>query len=381
MQELAVFIGSYTCFAFFHFIYDWKFPGFQPDTSSYDYDAPLSENGDYTDKYLAVQRLTAEYNDLYIRQPSPPNATFRTVYPEVDIIGELSLDDLMQQSEHHIQSETILPMEKLDINDGNGQSYGYVVYRKENLDIAPGSVLKIEGHVCDTVLVLINGNLVNKVLESEEDLNGFGYWRLKDSTICLGSETSYTSATLDLVVENFGRVNYGKKLEQFNQFKGLWQGNVLLNGTVINDWTIVPLEFKKKWTLGLKNWRQPTFSTGPHLYKAILDIKDVDSLKDTYLDFKGWTKGFMIVNGFVLTRFFKVGPQQAGYLPAPFLKVGENEIVVFEHFTPCKSVNFCPDPYFETLGDGKILRKLLEWYVLCNNFSFDLQCSVFISIF
>lgn len=330
--------------------------GYQPDTSSYDYDAPLSENGDYTDKYLALQKLTAEYNETYIRQPPPPEPKFRVAYPDLTITEELSLDDLVSQSQIIIQSENLVSMEKLDINNGSGQSYGYIVYRKENIDIKAGSVLKIEGHVCDTVLVLINGKLVSKVLENEDDLNGFGYWRLKDSVLNLG-DADYSNATLDLVVENFGRVNYGK-LYQFNQYKGLWQGNVLINDKVLINWKIVPLEFKKKWVESLTDWKAPSFNTGPRLYKAILNLDSDPS--DTYIDFKGWSKGFVVVNGFVLSRFFKLGPQQAGYLPAPLLTRGQNEILVFEHFVPASSVSFCADPYFETVGNGKVLRSLLK---------------------
>ncbi|ERL83439.1 beta-galactosidase-1-like protein 2 [Dendroctonus ponderosae] len=329
--------------------------GFQPDTSSYDYHAPLAENGDYTDKYVQLQQLTAEYNELCISQPAPPEPTFREIYPEIDIIGELSLDDLIKQAQHVIQSEKLLPMEKLDINNNSGQSYGYIVYRKENIDIQAGSTLKIEGHVCDTVIVLINGKLVSNVFNSEEDLNGFGYWRAKDSLLNLGSE-NYQSATLDLVVENFGRVNYGK-LYQFNQHKGLWQGNVLINDRIVSDWKIIPLEFKKKWNQTLTDWKTPTFLNGPRLYRAVLTIDSEP--QDTYIDFKGWNKGVVIVNGFVLSRYFKIGPQQSAFLPAPFLKEGDNEILMFEHFVPGTFIDFCGNPYFQTMGDGRILRTLL----------------------
>lgn len=246
-------------------------------------------------------------------------------------------------------------MEKLDINNNSGQSYGYIVYRKENVDIQAGSTLKIEGHVCDTVTVLINGKLVSKVFNSEEDLNGFGYWRLKDSLLNLGPD-NYHSATLDLVVENFGRVNYGK-LYQFNQHKGLWQGNVVINNQIISDWKIIPLEFKKKWNKALTDWKTPTFTNGPRLYRAVLTINSEP--RDTYIDFKGWNKGFVIVNGFVLSRYFKIGPQQSAFLPAPLLKEGDNEILMFEHFVPGTSIDFCGNAYFQTMGDGRILRTLL----------------------
>ncbi|KAK9723437.1 hypothetical protein QE152_g19231 [Popillia japonica] len=226
-------------------------------------------------------------------------------------------------------------MEDLDINNGTGQSYGYTVYRKENLTISANSTLKIEGRVCDTVMVLINGELKSKILEDDSDLDGFGYWRWKDSTLDLGDE-EYEDATLELVVENWGRNNFGL-LDQFNQHKGLWQGDVLLNDVVLEDWKIYPLEFKKSWNLALSNWREPTFEVGPALYRAVLNI---DEVKDTYIDMTNWNKGIVIVNGFVLSRHCRLGPQQAAYLPAPFLRRGENKIVIFEHFVAPDFVAF-----------------------------------------
>lgn len=75
--------------------------------------------------------------------------------------------------------------------------------------------------MCDVVLVLVNGVLVSKPLTQIADLNDFGFWRLKDSTVVLNTEP-IADATIELVVENWGRVNYGK-LAQFYQYKGLWQ--------------------------------------------------------------------------------------------------------------------------------------------------------------
>ncbi|XP_060519255.1 beta-galactosidase-1-like protein 2 [Cylas formicarius] len=331
--------------------------GFQPDTTSYDYDAPISENGDYTEKYLTLQTLTQRYNELYLRQPAPPDLVDRVAYPEVQITGELSLDELIAQNVYQIENHRPLPMELLDINNGSGQSYGYVVYRKKGIDISAGSTLTIEGHVCDTVMVLINGKLVSKVYESVEDLDGFGFWRKKDSSLGLGS-IAYKNATLDLVVENFGRVNYGK-LYQFNQHKGLWQGDVLINQQPLSSWQIIPLEFKKKWTGSLRGWRSPTFAKGPALYRGVLEVEDLTS-RDTYINLAGWSKGFVAVNGFVLARYFEVGPQRTAYLPGPLLHKGENEILFFEHFTPAKSIAFETDPVFETSGNGRALRTLPE---------------------
>lgn len=233
-------------------------------------------------------------------------------------------------------------MELLPINNNNGQSYGYIVYRKSNLNIPKNAVLKIEGRVCDTVLVLINGELKSKILKEPTDVNEFGYWRLKDSTLNLGNE-EYKNVTLELVVENFGRVNYGK-LYQFIQKKGLWQGNVLLNSDVLHNWEIFPMEFKKSWTQKLTDWQKVDFPTGPTLYRSELIVDDP---KDTYIDMREWKKGFVIVNNFVLGRYCLLGPQQSMYLPAPLLKKGTNEILIFEHFAAAKQVKFAEKLIFE----------------------------------
>lgn len=89
------------------------------------------------------------------------------------------------------------------------------------MNLTVNSILKIGGRVCDVVLVLVNGVLVSKPLTQIADLNGFGFWRQKNSTLVLNSEP-ITDATVELLVENWGRVNFGK-LGQFYQYKGLWQ--------------------------------------------------------------------------------------------------------------------------------------------------------------
>ncbi|XP_044259370.1 beta-galactosidase-1-like protein 2 [Tribolium madens] len=312
---------------------------YQPDTTSYDYDAPLSETGDYTDKYHKVKQLVEKYNTVVTKIPQMPELTKRSVFPPVQMTEMLTLDDLIQQSPQKIPSQDLKAMELL------GQSYGYVNYRVKNLNIASNSTLKIEGHVCDTILVLINGQLKSKIPKNQSDLDKFGFWRLKDSTLDLGP-LEYHNATLDLLVENWGRSNYGK-LNQFNQFKGLWQGNVLINDVVLHNWEIIPLEFQSKWTNSLQ-WRKFEGDLGgPRLLKGVLQVEEVF---DTFLDMREWKKGFVIVNGFVLGRFFRLGPQQSLYLPGPFLRKGANSVVVFEHFEGHPQVKFVKDHIFETLS-------------------------------
>ena len=65
----------------------------------------------------------------------------------------------------------------------------------------------------------------------------------------------------------------------------------------------------------------------PGFYRFTVDI---DETADTFLDFEGWGKGCVFVNGFNIGRFWEIGPQKRLYIPAPLLKKGENEIIVFE---------------------------------------------------
>ncbi|KAK4882081.1 hypothetical protein RN001_005400 [Aquatica leii] len=319
--------------------------GYQPDTSSYDYDAPLNEAGDYTEKYFSVQRLIKHYNPVLTALPVLPELIERDTYNEVEITEELVFDDILKNEDFYIESQELLPMELLPITYDMGQSYGYIVYRRRNLNIPANSVLNIRGRVCDTVIVLINGKVVSKALETPEDLEGFGYWKVKDSSLEMSNEDC-ENATLDLVVENWGRVNYGK-LDQFLQYKGIWQGHVSLNDRFLLDWEILPLDFKKSWTNSLTGWQLPRFHLGPALYKGTLKVF---KRKDTYIDMRGWTKGIVIVNGFILSRYLKLGPQQAVYLPAAFLKEGDNEIVIFEHFAPDNHISFVKDQIYSSVA-------------------------------
>ncbi|XP_019876813.1 beta-galactosidase-1-like protein 3 [Aethina tumida] len=320
--------------------------GFQPDTTSYDYDAPLSEAGDYTMKYVFIKELLNQFNPVKTKIPQTPAISNKVEYGSIPVQGQMLLDQIIENVPNVLQSTNVMPMELLPINYNSGQSYGYIIYRKRNLDISGDSILKIAGRVCDSVIVLVNGVLVSKPLTSSKDLNEFGFWRLKDSNITLTNQ-DLTNATLDLVVENWGRVNFGY-LEQFNQYKGLWQGSVYINNEELKEWDIIPLEFKTSWNNALKNWPKPgnRWAPGPSLYKSTLTVTNP---QDTYIDMRNWTKGIVIINGFVLGRYSKIGPQQTLYLPAPFLKIGDNNIIIFEHYIPSNNLVFSKNPIFLTV--------------------------------
>lgn len=311
---------------------------YQPDTTSYDYDAPLSESGDYTEKYYIVKDLLERHNVVKTKIPKMPEELKKIAYPSIKIEKTLTFANIVNQLPSVINSQNLVQMELLNINNNSGQSYGYIIYRKK-LNIPENAILTITGFISDSVLVLIDGNLISPPLTKLSDLNNFGYWRLENSTIRLPQKAN---ATLELIVENWGRNNFGK-LETFIQFKGLYHP-VFLNKEEIKDWEILPMEFKKHWTNNLSNWS--TFETrNVSLHSASLNVEE---LFDTYIDMRKWNTGVVIVNGFVLGRYMHIGPQQTLYLPAPLMKKGNNEIIIFEHFTPGSHIEFSKNPIFLT---------------------------------
>ncbi|XP_063930668.1 beta-galactosidase-1-like protein 2 [Zophobas morio] len=316
---------------------------FQPTTTSYDYNAPLTEAGDYTSKYDIIRELLVQYNPIETLVPDPPELVERQEYPTLSIDGYLTLENIVANSHEIILTTSTLSMEQLPINDDSGQSYGYIVYREGGLNISAYSNLTITGHIRDTVMVLLNGVLISSSLSSSDDFNNFGYWRLENSTITLTTE-DLTDATLDIVIENFGRANFGN---MYHQFKGLVEDNrVFLNDEELWFWVIYPLEFQSSWTKNLTDWNNVSsdLPKGPGLYKATLTVDEDHT--DTFIDMSEWNRGVVIVNGFVLGRYAFIGPQQTLYLPGPFLQTGDNDIVIFEHFEPASEVKFSKDAIF-----------------------------------
>lgn len=318
---------------------------YKPDTTSYDYDAPLTEAGDYTEKYVILKELLKKYNKVLTRTPEPPSLKQRKEYPVLDNPEQLTLSEMICQVPNRYNFKEVVPMEMLPLNNNSGQKYGYIVYRKTNVEVKANAILKIGGRVRDSVMVLLNGALVSKPLTQTADLDGFGYWKLENSELNLSNQ-DMGNVTLDLVVENWGRNNFGT-IGSFKENKGLQHG-VFINNVLLSDWEIIPLEFKKTWNSHLNGWHKPRRHQllGPALYKFNFHVNDT---VDTFIDMSKWTKGLVIINGFVLGRYLFLGPQQTLYLPAPLMKLGKNEIVIFEQFTPSFTIEFSKDPIFNTI--------------------------------
>lgn len=277
--------------------------------------------------------MLAKYNPIKIRLPKAPVPQEKISYETLKVDQQIYLYNLLEKISP-VKSTNVIPMETLPINGNSGQSYGYIVYRKSGLNLPAHSTLEIEGRVCDTFMVLVNNVLVSRWVEAASDVTNEATSHTKNPKLTL-TNVELKGASLEIVVENWGRVNVGV----YKQLKGIWQGSVKLNNAYLHDWTIFPMEFKKTWTNSLTTWQNYNANAvGPVLYKTTLHINGTP--KDTFINMEPWGRGIVIVNGFVLGRYAKMGPVQTLYLPAPLLKSGTNNIYIFEHYKSYKEVHF-----------------------------------------
>ena len=267
---------------------------FQPDITSYDYDAPLDEAGRPREKYFkfrdAISMLTGQ------TPPPVPATTPVVTIPRFQLMPAGSLFGSLPAPVH---SERPLTMEAL------GQAYGFVLYRT-HVHASGGSELELHG-VRDYAVVMLDGKAVTWLDRREhENVQRValpdGNWRL------------------DILVENGGRINYGGKLP--DNHKGL-TGKVLLGGQELTGWENYSLPMSDAGRIRLDGVSNP----GPTFYKAEFELPKTG---DAFLDMRGWTKGVLWVNGHNLGRYWRIGPQQTLYLPGVWLKKGRNQVLVFE---------------------------------------------------
>jgi beta-galactosidase len=266
---------------------------YQPDTTSYDYDAPLSEGGQPTAKFYKFRDVIAKETGI-TPPPVPPAPVAQTIaaFP----LTETS--SLWGGLPKPVRSDALLSMEDLD------QAYGYLLYRT-TVPADTNGELVLDG-LHDYARIYADGVLVGTLDR-----------RLKQDRLTV---TLKKGARLDLLVENSGRVNFTTEMR--GERKGII-GSVQLAGTPLHGWEIYSLPM----TTTDKLHYAKAASTGPTFYRGSFETASGD---DTYLETTAFSKGFVWVNGHPLGRVWKVGPQKALYLPGSWLKKGRNEVVVFD---------------------------------------------------
>ena len=295
-------------------------PGFAPDVTSYDYDAPINEYGAPTEKYWLLRKTLQKYADGKL--PAVPGKV-----ADIISIPKMTLKNvapIYMGVDSTAESRDVQTFEEMNMG------YGSMIYNTELPEISEGSMLHINGH--DFVQVFVGGKYVGKIDRVKNERS-------------LPLPATRKGDVLTLLVEGMGRINFGRAIKDF---KGL-VGDVTLTADVDGD----------ELTWNLKDWRMRRIAddyqtarramTTPHddlalasntpsaigYYKATFKLKKTG---DTFLNMETWGKGQVYVNGHALGRFWSIGPQQTLYCPGCWLKKGENEIVVLDVVGPKQPV-------------------------------------------
>jgi beta-galactosidase len=277
---------------------------FKPDTSSYDYDAPISEAGWPTEKFFQTRELLSKYLLPGETIPNPPATNpVITIAPMAVTQCAPVFDNLPKA----IETASPSTMEKLD------QGHGCVVYRI-TIPAGPAAMLQAAA-VHDFGFVFLDGQRV-------------GVMDRRNNSFKIELPAREKPATLDILVEAVGHVNFGQ--EVFDQ-KGI-HGPVKLAGAELTGWKTYNLPLDDQMLGQLKYG--PTTTTGPAFWRAVVNIEKPG---DTFLDMRSWGKGVVWVNGHCLARYWDIGPTQTAYLPGCWLHAGKNEIVILDLVGPEKS--------------------------------------------
>jgi beta-galactosidase len=267
---------------------------YEPDVTSYDYDAALDESGHPTPKYSLFRDVITR--DTGVTPPPVPNPPPDRAIPAFSLTRAASLWDNLPAPVH---SDQPLTMEAMD------QSYGYVLYRTTIAGPVSGTLSV--GAVHDFAQIYVDGKLAGTIDR-----------RLNQNSLPLQVQAPH--ARLDILLENTGRVNFGPALP--GERVGLLNG-VALAGRPLTGWDNYSLPMLTPGTL--------TYTAGacrgPCFYEGTFTI---DHAADTFLDTSALGKGEVWINAKPLGRFWHVGPQKALYLPGPWLREGRNQVVIFD---------------------------------------------------
>ncbi len=308
-----------------------------PQTTSYDYDAPLDEAGRPTVKFAAFRDAIAKHRPGTTLPPVPDPTPAMSV-ARFQLTDAIPLFSVLPDP---IASTRPRSMESI------GQSFGYTLYRTHVTGPASGDL--VINDIRDYVVIYIDSRRVG-VLDR----------RLSQQTLPI--EIAAGSHRLDFLVENTGRVNFKKELR--NERKGITK-SVTLGGRELTGWQIFALPMAEISRVDFspprpaparKRGRQRARTTPPRpapsvragdaaFYRGTFDVAEP---ADTFLDMRGWDKGQVWINGHNLGRFWSIGPQRSLYLPAPWLQRGRNTVVVFSLEPPAeRSLAGVENPIFD----------------------------------
>jgi beta-galactosidase len=269
---------------------------YRGNVTSYDYDAPLDEAGHPTAKFFAYRDLILKYTHG-AKLPVPEVAPVIGI-PEFTVTATMPVWQILPKP---VVSDTPLTMEQVD------QAYGYILYRTTLPAAVDNKVLALDA-IHDYAQVYVDG-----------DLKGTLDRHYNQTSLTIKTASA---ATLDILVENTGRLNSTKNMR--GEFKGFHTAT--LDGTALTGWQIYSLPMQLDDQLLINSF---SASAVPHYSVGNFTLAKTG---DTFLDVSSLGKGLIWINGHALGRFWNIGPQETLYVPAPWLKQGKNDVLVFDMF-------------------------------------------------
>lgn len=306
-------------------------PGFAPDVTSYDYDAPINEWGLATPKFWELRKMMEKYNGGK-KMPAVPKAPMPIItVPKFELkeFAPLMYANGGLNTDGNVDDLTF---------EAHNLGWGYAAYYTMLPELPVSSVLTAEFH--DFAQIFIDGKYIGKVDRVKNE---------KSLTI----PPTKAGSLLVIVVEAMGRINFGRAIKDF---KG-----------IIGNVTISSKTGKHDVTYSLKGWQKYfvndkyetalfalNSASATELNEYIEVFKDdakmmggrgyyrgyfnINKMGDTFLNFETWGKGQVYVNGHAMGRIWSIGPQQTLYIPGCWLKKGKNEIIVLDVVGPRETV-------------------------------------------
>ena len=289
-------------------------PGFAPDVTSYDYDAPINEYGQVTPKFWELRSMMQKYSDQKLPAVPKPVAPIITV-PKFELTEFAPL----VQADGKKETGAIRTFEEMDMG------WGTMVYTTKLPEIKAKSVLTADFH--DFAQVFIDGKFIGKIDRVKNE---------KSLTLPPVSK----SAEMTIIVEGMGRINFGRAIKDFKGIVGdltitseyddmetIWKPLQWSNTAIADDYDTAVK------TLALKPLPVGQDILKPGYHRGYFNLKKVG---DTFLNFETWGKGQVWVNGHAMGRIWSIGPQQTLYIPGCWLKKGRNEIIILDVVGPKK---------------------------------------------
>lgn len=297
-------------------------PGFAPDVTSYDYDAPINEYGAATDKYWLLRNTLQKYNDGKKLPDVPSLPTDLITIPTIKLIEHVPL---IQGTDSIAQGKNTF--EEMDMG------WGTMYYVTTLPKIDKASIMTLdEAH--DYAQVFINGKYVGKTDRVKNE-----------KSIPLPPLTEDTNHVA-IIVEGMGRINFGRAIKDYKGLTGevtitietddqeiIYKPTKWQSMRIPDDYETALRALRTQDNTSPQTLRTqgsaPTSAdeTLPGYYRGYFTLKKTG---DTFLNMENFGKGQVYVNGHPIGRFWHIGPQQALYLPGCWLKKGENEVIVLD---------------------------------------------------